>query len=580
MVQAETAREMTNLRVLVVDDSEQSVLMASICLEKMGHQVLVASSGRDALRVIAEERPDIVLLDVVMPEMDGFETAARIRALSLGRWVPLVFLTGNTEDAAISRGIEVGGDDYLIKPVTFVALKAKLDAFARMLQMQRQLEQKSAELERYHDAAEEEQRVGAHLMNQMVHADMRREPLLAYWIQPAHNLSGDLVLAARTPGGVLHMLLADGTGHGLAAALNVLPIVDPFYAMTAGGASLGAIASEVNGKIKRWLPVERCVAATLIAFDPRAGVIEVWCGGIPPPFLLDSSGRVAHEFANPHLPLGVLTQSEFDAGTELLHLDAAAQLIVCSDGVIEAEDTEGKQFGRERLFESLRQAPAAERIEHVKRTLAGHFAGRSPNDDMALAIIECTPQAAAPRSEKAAIMPLTSANTGRGWCVRAHLTAQELKYLDAAPFLLELVRPFRCIEARVAPVLLILSELFTNALDHGLLKLDSRIKQSPGSVERFLAIRRGRLDDLREGSVDIELEMIAEGSRPMLAIRMRDSGQGFDYRPFRAAGAGIDVDAVPHGRGIALVRNLCARLEYRGGSNEVSALYDLGREIS
>ncbi len=571
------ARSAAGLKVLVVDDSEHSVLIASTFLDTMGHRVLSATSGAEALRVIAAERPDIVLLDVIMPEMDGFETAARLRALDLGRWVPLVFLTGNTEHAAISRGIEVGGDDYLIKPVSFVMLKAKLDAFARMLQIQRQLEQKSAELERYYHAAEEEQRVGAHLIGQMVRADVRPEPLLSYWIQPAHNLSGDLVVAARTPGGVLHVLLADAAGHGLAAALNVLPIVDPFYAMTAIGASLGAIASEVNGKIKHWLPVERCVAATLIAVDPHAGRIEVWSGGIPPPFLLDAGGRVVHEFANPHLPLGVLAQAEFDAGTELLHLDAAAQLIVCSDGVIEAEGADGTQFGRGRLFESLRHAPAAERLERLKSALAGHFAGRSPGDDMAIAVIECAPQPAASQCEAAAIARTMGADAGGGWRVRTHLTQRELKYLDAAPFLLELVRQFHGIEAYAAQILLILSELFNNALDHGLLDLDSRIKQVPGGVERFLDVRRRRLAGLRNASLDIELEMIAVGGRPMLAIRIRDSGRGFDYAPFLAAGAGTGAGAVPHGRGIALVRNLCARLEYYGSGSEARALYDLAQ---
>ncbi len=563
------------MKILLVDDSEHSILIVSAFLDMMGHQVLAVTSGAEALRMIPTERPDIVLLDVVMPEMDGFETAARIRALNLGRWLPLVFLTGNTENAAIARGIEVGGDDYLIKPVAFVMLKAKLDAFARMLQMQRQLEQKSAELEQYYHAAEEEQRVGAHLMSQMVRADMRREPLLAYWIQPAHNLSGDLVVAARTPGGVLHVLLADGTGHGLAASLNVLPIVDPFYSMTARGVSLGVIASEVNGKIKRWLPVERCVAATLIAFDPAAGRIEVWSGGIPPPFLLDAGGRMLHEFANPHLPLGVLAQAEFDARTELLYLEQAAQLIVCSDGVIEAEGADGTQFGRERLFAALRQAPAAGRLEQLKGALAGHFAGRSANDDMAVAIIDCAPQPAAPQREELPMVRVTGTCAGGGWRVRARMTARELKYLDAAPFLLELARRFHGIEAHAAQIHLILSELFNNALDHGLLDLDSRIKQAPGGVERFLALRRNRLGDLRAGSVDIELEIIAEGGRPMLAIRVRDSGRGFDYRSYQEAGAGIGASTVPHGRGIALVSNLCARLEYQGSGNEVSALYNL-----
>jgi DNA-binding response OmpR family regulator len=91
-------------------------------------------------------------MDVVMPQMDGYQAAARLKAINVNRWVPLVFLTAKTEDESVARGIDAGGDGYLIKPISFITLKAKLDAFARMLQMQRQLEQKSAELEVYYRA--------------------------------------------------------------------------------------------------------------------------------------------------------------------------------------------------------------------------------------------------------------------------------------------------------------------------------------------------------------------------------------------------------------------------------------------
>jgi CheY-like chemotaxis protein/anti-sigma regulatory factor (Ser/Thr protein kinase) len=573
---------LTHLRVLLVDDSEETVLIASKLLRKMGHVPIVARSGAEALRQYVAERPDLVLMDVVMPEMDGYQAAAHLKAISVNRWVPLVFLTAKTEDAAVARGIEVGGDDYLLKPISFVTLKAKLDAFARMLQMQRQLEQKSAELEVYYRAAEDEQRVAGHLMSQLVRSDMLRDPLLAHWIEPAHNLSGDLVAAARTPGGVLHVLLADGTGHGLAASLNVLPAVDPFYAMTARGYGIGTIAREINAKLKLWLPVERFVAATLVSFDPRERMVEVWSGGNPPPFLLDPRGRIVHEFSNMHLPLGVLAQSDFDSRTERLQADSDCQLVLCSDGAIEAQNADGSQFGRAGLIDTLRSAPAEGRLDCLKRALGGHFDGHPAHDDIAVAIINCVKESARQlRLAAPAAMAADAATPGDAaaasgadgeWSMRARFTATELKYLDLVPTLLGLLQKLHGAQPHSAQLFVVLSELFNNALDHGLLRLDSALKRGPDGMERFLEIRQRRLDELRDASIEIGLESITLGNRPMLKIWVKDSGTGFDHKPAPAT-AGAATRA--HGRGIELVKGLCAAVEYHGCGNTVSAWYHL-----
>jgi serine phosphatase RsbU (regulator of sigma subunit) len=265
-----------------------------------------------------------------------------------------------------------------------------------LVNVQRELAKKTAELQRYYNAAEEEQRIASHLMKQLVRADRLRDPLLRYWIEPARKLSGDLIAAARTPAGVLHVLLADGTGHGLAASLNVLPMVDPFYSMTAKGLGIGTIAVEVNGKLKRWLPVGRFVAAALVAYDPGQGTVEVWCGGVPPPFLVDGSGGVVHEFTSRHTALGVLQQQDFRPETEGVDLGGACQLIVCSDGATEAEGPAGVPFGNDGLLRTLRDAPAGERLERLKHNLAQHCGGRPALDDISVVIVDCTGAAREP----------------------------------------------------------------------------------------------------------------------------------------------------------------------------------------
>lgn len=122
------------MRVLVVDDSEVERVRVRALLEKLGHEVVLASNGVDALEAYAATQPDLILLDVMMPVMDGLEAARRIRALPVP-WTPIVFLSGNVEPEDIALGIEAGGDDYLSKPVNGVVLGAKILAMQRIATM-------------------------------------------------------------------------------------------------------------------------------------------------------------------------------------------------------------------------------------------------------------------------------------------------------------------------------------------------------------------------------------------------------------------------------------------------------------
>ena len=134
------ASKVTELKVLVVEDSK--VTLKAICgyLERMGIQALTAETGKDALEIYRRERPDIILLDGRLPDIDGFEVAREIRAMEKKKdWTAIIFLTSMTKDEELARGIEVGGDDYLLKPISEIVLQAKVNAMRRLVEMQRSL---------------------------------------------------------------------------------------------------------------------------------------------------------------------------------------------------------------------------------------------------------------------------------------------------------------------------------------------------------------------------------------------------------------------------------------------------------
>lgn len=144
------------LKALLIEDSLTSAALICQQLSSIGIEPLLAHDGEEGIELFKQHRPALVLLDVILPGMDGFETAKRIRQLEQhGEWTPIIFLSGRTGDADLQRGIEVGGDDYLFKPISGIVLAAKVRAMQRISQMRyslvvltRRLDEANRELQR------------------------------------------------------------------------------------------------------------------------------------------------------------------------------------------------------------------------------------------------------------------------------------------------------------------------------------------------------------------------------------------------------------------------------------------------
>lgn len=135
----------SSMNILLVDDVQMERIQLAIRLKQLGHVVEMASSGEEALKLYPKFEPDLVLLDVSMPQMNGFEVSEKIREL-YPDWVPIIFLSSHDEPTMIASAIEAGGDDYLIKPVDKIVLNSKLIAMQRIAFMRRALKQKSVAL--------------------------------------------------------------------------------------------------------------------------------------------------------------------------------------------------------------------------------------------------------------------------------------------------------------------------------------------------------------------------------------------------------------------------------------------------
>jgi class 3 adenylate cyclase len=138
-------------RILVVDDTPANIQSLAAILKDKGYQISVATNGKQALDVLARVPPDLILLDVMMPEMDGFETCRRIKASGQWRHIPVIFLTAKTEITDIVQGFELGAVDYVAKPFNAHELLARVSTHLTMDELRRSLAAKNVELGRAHE---------------------------------------------------------------------------------------------------------------------------------------------------------------------------------------------------------------------------------------------------------------------------------------------------------------------------------------------------------------------------------------------------------------------------------------------
>lgn len=377
----------TPLKVLVVDDTASNRQIVAAFLKKLGHDVVLAEDGAQAVKIFQRDSFDLVLMDVMMPVMDGYEATRWIKAVCGDRWVPVVFLSALDKDDNLVAGLNAGGDDYLSKPINFVVLQAKMRSLGRAIEGNRRLADARLRLQAYRDHQEAENALAADILSRQLKRPGLSDPALASWIAPAAGVSGDVIAAARAATGELFVMLADATGHGLAASISTLPLLTLFYEMVGRGMTLPEIVARINDQLCQTLPPSRFVAAALLAIDEPSGRAEIWVGGLPPVLLLAADGTVARVFDSQRVPLGIVAFDDEMSQVECIDMVPGSEFVLLSDGLIEATNAAGEPFGMARLQATLAAAPPGRRLAAVQTSLLLHLGDAEPHDDVTLLLV-------------------------------------------------------------------------------------------------------------------------------------------------------------------------------------------------
>ncbi|TDR72065.1 PP2C family protein-serine/threonine phosphatase [Paludibacterium purpuratum] len=374
--------------ILLVDDNRFSLELLTHGLELAGLRCHGAGRGQDAIEFCRQQRPDLVVMDMAMPEMDGLQTTAELRQLFRDDWVPILFLSANGDEEQVMAGLRIGGDDYLIKPVNPELLLTKIQVFLRIAHLQQQITQDAIRLARYYEENEFEQTLALELIQRLTYRSFVGQAHIWHKLHPAGIFNGDVVCRSLSAPGIEHFLLADCTGHGLTAAISALPVIDGFYELVKQYLSTSLLASGINKKLHSLLPTGRFVAAALCSIDYTQHTLSIWNGGTPCALLIGAGGKLKHLFPPRYPPLGILDESDFDSGLEQIPWQDGDLLVLTSDGITEACMPHGKLFGIDGVIRAIETGWPDSVGKHVLAALSEHLDGNHAQDDVSLLIVK------------------------------------------------------------------------------------------------------------------------------------------------------------------------------------------------
>lgn len=366
------------MNILVADDNRSILYLLAAILQEDGHTVTPVLNGADAVARFKENIFDLVLMDIVMPTMDGYEATKQIKTICGSRFVPVIFLTAASDDASLAKCVESGGDDFLVKPYNRVILAAKIAAFKRIQDLYNTLE-------RYNKQTEEELALAQHIFEAVINPHSNQLAGVETWQSSMGHFNGDMLTHALSPTGELHVMLGDFTGHGLVAAVGAIPTSDVFYSLTRQGADLATIIGEINKKLRTVLPIGRYCAATLMSINFNKKQISIWNGGLPSVLIINKYTHQIERVTSSKLPLGIIDNDILDTTCVIIDLHPHQTIMTYTDGLTELRNQNGDMLGTEGLEQAIQRAPlGCNLLAEIKIRLINYMAGKEQDDDISL----------------------------------------------------------------------------------------------------------------------------------------------------------------------------------------------------
>jgi sigma-B regulation protein RsbU (phosphoserine phosphatase) len=377
--------------LLIVDDKPANLRLLATMLVEQGYKVRSAINGPLALTATRAAPPDMILLDINMPEMSGFEVCERLKADEQTRDIPIIFVSALDETADKVRAFDAGGVDYITKPFHLEEVLARVETHLALRRLQKRLEDANQRFA-------EELALAANIQASFLPRELPPIPGwgLSATLRPARETSGDFYDLIPLNNGKFGIVIADVTDKGTAAAL--------FMALSRTLLRTYALEYEwqpelvfrdVHRRILEDTDTKQFVTVFFGVLDPINGMLTYANAGHNPPYLFrgrngPGASIEVQELGNTGPPLGLRICADLTWDQAALQLDPGDVLVLYTDGITEAEDLEEEFFEEERLLEVVgaNLEHSAAEIQSAILTKVQHFVGDAPqHDDITLFVV-------------------------------------------------------------------------------------------------------------------------------------------------------------------------------------------------
>jgi phosphoserine phosphatase RsbU/P len=371
--------------ILLVDDSPANLRLLSQILGEHGYGVRAVTSGPRALASVELTPPDLILLDIRMPEMDGYEVCQQLKANPKAADIPVLFISALDEIQDKMRAFSAGGVDYITKPFQLEEVIARVETHLALRRLQRNLQNANQRMQ-------QELALAAQVQASFMQRTLPETPgwQLAVALVPARMTSGDFYDVVRLPSGALALLIADVVDKGVGAALYMAMSCALLRAYTGEHPDNPNLTCQaVNERLLAYATADQFVTVFLGILDPHSGTLVYSNAGHNPPILL----RAAEPdqvvlLRNTGMPLGVSEEALWPS--QQVQMASGDVLVMYTDGVTDAESTDGTWYELNRLMtiaRNSRGSTAQALRDAILDDVQRFTRGAAQSDDMALVVL-------------------------------------------------------------------------------------------------------------------------------------------------------------------------------------------------
>jgi serine phosphatase RsbU (regulator of sigma subunit) len=544
------------MRILLIEDDYIFAVIIESFLVNKQCEITVSSDLQAAKEQLMLSSFDFILLDNQLSDGEGIDILPFIKSLSYK--LPVMMITAADNQVLMSEAFEKGVDDFLMKPISVDLLWQKIQRCLNLYDKAAVVELQTKKLEKLLEQREQEESLARYVYEDIATSLTTNTQYVDTYIQASSSFNGDIFICKAAPNGNIFVMLADATGHGLAAAISILPLASTMKAMIKKGLPLAHLIHEANKKLNIELPDNKFVALIGIEINFNKQELQLFNGGMPDVVLLKKDKSLAL-CASTSMALGILESEAFDPKIVTLDIAPIQNLFFFSDGLIEQTDPGGKPFGMHRLLEILARYNYE---EPLVTCVMNEFTIFNKMAELLDDLSMCDLQLKSLMDNHVYQDQAVIASDQGKITVTLEIQGSLLISTDIVGCLDSIMRNTDMIGDLRQRALTVFAELISNGVEHGILDLDSKLKNNSSGFAEYLRLKEDRLVNI---GADDKLSMTFSFSPSTAEINFEiiDSGQGFDINK----DIDVAVDALS-GRGMDLIKKLCKKVEIIAPGNK------------